>query len=63
MKAIMHYIRVSALAVVLPGIVTAAPDDQVDGHFSSWEKVPGLIESIGSDSYRDQLEQLHRGDP
>ena len=30
-----------------------------NGHFSSWENVPDIIESVTKTNYHDQFEQLH----
>lgn len=60
MKLAIHLVMTGILALTLVGFVSAESTDPVDGHFSSWEDVPTLIDSISEDAYRDQLEMLHQ---
>lgn len=48
-----------ALAMCFAVVAAADSPEQVDGHFSSWEEVPGLVDSITGSSYENQLEKLH----
>lgn len=46
-------------ALLSASAVVADSDEHIDGHFSSWDEVPTLIESITEKAYRQQLEKLH----
>jgi len=56
---ITRYQLIFGFFSMLTCIVSADQEDRVDGHFSSWENVPTLIDSINKDEYSDQLKELH----
>ncbi len=47
-----------SLLFCICGLVNA--DEVVDGHFTSWENVPKLIDSISKENYRKPLEHLRK---
>jgi hypothetical protein len=59
MKPIAQLAKASALLVSLARFVSAEPVNPPDGHFSTWNVVPEIIDSISKDSYREQLDELH----
>lgn len=59
-KFIVHLVMASALATGMAGLSCANPTDDEDGHFSSWNEVPAIIDSIDKNSYQKQLKQLHQ---
>ena len=58
----MHFlIKTFILAMPLVCIAQGNLVGQLNnGHFSSWENVPHIIESVTETDYRDQFDQLHK---
>ena len=55
----MYRANAIVLSVILVGVTFAHLAAQDRGHFSSWEEVPAIIDSITEKDYRKQLERLH----
>ena len=47
------------LVIAITAVASAYPIDDPDGHFSSWDEIPTIIDSMNETSHRKQLEQLH----
>jgi len=60
MEAISRPVKAIVFAMIWTGFASANPDGQVDGHFSSWKDVPGIIDAITEDNDGRQLEVLHQ---
>jgi hypothetical protein len=60
MNVILNLAKAAFLAMTLVELASAESTDPMDGHFTSWDEVPSLIDSISVNSYRDQLDKLHQ---
>lgn len=56
----MLFLKTIAIVMTLSGFVCDNSRDELDGHFSPWQDVPKIINSIDATNYRTQLEQLHK---
>ncbi|MEW4453314.1 hypothetical protein AB1L30_11605 [Bremerella sp. JC817] len=48
-----------AVTACLARVGSADPPQHVDRNGDSWERIPGIIDSISATSYREQLDELH----
>ena len=60
MKVIVDLVKSVFLTMTLVELTSAEVTDPTDGHFSSWDEVPSLIDSISENSYHDHLDKLHQ---
>jgi hypothetical protein len=56
----MKLIALFTVTTILVTLNPASADGEVDGHFSTWEEVPKIIDSITDTEYRQPLEKLHK---
>ncbi|PCJ53552.1 MAG: hypothetical protein COA79_22805 [Planctomycetota bacterium] len=56
----MNNFRTIALTITFICFVSVNHSDELDGHFSTWEDVPAIINSLTATEYLEQLRQLHK---
>lgn len=56
----MQRIISTLLSMAIAGHATAQPANPIDGHFSTWKDVPGIIASMNGDDDKQKLERLHQ---